>query len=290
MKLSPRYLEEVVTRALDEDSAWADATSQAVVSPQIEGRACIIAKVDGIVAGIDVTRSVFLRVDASLDFQALTRDGQRVKAGDRMAVVEGRFTSILGAERTALNFLQRLSGIATETRRYVDEIEKSKARIVDTRKTTPGLRLLDKYAVEVGGGHHHRLHLSDGILIKDNHLAVLRSQGMTLADALTAARANAPHTLRIEVEVETLEEARQAVEAGADIIMLDNMDLEEMRRAVTLIAGRALIEASGGITLNNVRQVAETGVDLISVGAITHSVRALDISLEFDLLPGKSES
>lgn len=290
MKLSPRYLEEVVTLALDEDSAWADATSQAVVPPQIEGRACIIAKVDGIVAGIDVARSVFLRVDASLDFQALTRDGQRVKVGDRMAVVEGRFTSILGAERTALNFLQRLSGIATETRRYVDEIEKSKARIVDTRKTTPGLRLLDKYAVEVGGGHHHRLHLSDGILIKDNHLAVLRSQGMTLADALTAARANAPHTLRIEVEVETLEEARQAVEAGADIIMLDNMDLEEMRRAVTLIAGRALIEASGGITLNNVRQVAETGVDLISVGAITHSVRALDISLEFDLLPGKSKN
>ena len=290
MKLSPRYLEEVVTRALDEDSAWADATSQAVVPPQIEGRASIIAKVDGMVAGIDVARSVFRRIDASLDFQALTRDGQRVKAGDRMAVVEGRFTSILGAERTALNFLQRLSGIATETRRYVDEIEKLKARIVDTRKTTPGLRLLDKYAVEVGGGHHHRLHLSDGILIKDNHLAVLRSQGMTLADALTAARANAPHTLRIEVEVETLEEARQAVEAGADIIMLDNMDLEEMRRAVTLIAGRALIEASGGITLNNVRQVAETGVDLISVGAITHSVRALDISLEFDLLPGKSKS
>jgi nicotinate-nucleotide pyrophosphorylase (carboxylating) len=280
LKLSSLYIEEVVTRALDEDCAWTDVTSHAVVPPETRGRASIMMKTPGVVAGLEVAQAVFLRVDPSLNFRALINDGQRVKVGDPIATVEGRLASILAAERTALNFLQRLSGIATETRRYVDEIAGLKARIVDTRKTTPGLRLLEKYAVETGGGHNHRLHLGDGILIKDNHLAALRSQGMTLADAVTRAKANAPHTLRIEVEVEKVEEARQAVEASADIVMLDNMSPEEMRRAVGLIAGRALAEASGGITLANVRQVAETGVDLISVGAITHSVKALDISLE----------
>lgn len=280
MKLSSRYIEEAVSRALDEDSVWSDVTSRAVVPPQTSGQACIVVKADGVVAGMDVAQAVFSRVDPSLDFRGLVSDGFRANIGDRIATVEGRLISILAAERTALNFLQRLSGIASETRRYVDRIAGLKARIVDTRKTTPGLRLLEKYAVEVGGGHNHRMHLGDGVLIKDNHLAAVRRQGMTLADAISRARTNASHTLRVEVEVETLDEVRQAVEAGADIVMLDNMDLEDMRRAVSLVGGRALIEASGGITMDNVRQVAETGVDLISVGAITHSVKALDISLE----------
>lgn len=288
MKLSSRYIEDVVSRALDEDSVWTDVTTQAVLPPTLSGRAFIMAKTDGVLAGIDVAGFAFRRVDASLDFQAVVQDGQRMKVGDRLAIVKGRFSSILAAERTALNFLQRLSGIATETRRYVDEIGVFKARIIDTRKTTPGLRLLDKYAVVIGGGHNHRLHLGDGILIKDNHLAALRSQGMTLADAVARAKANAPHTLRIEIEVETPEEALQAVEAGADIVMLDNMGFAEMRRAVSLVGGRALTEASGGITLSNLRQVAETGVDLISIGAITHSVQALDISLEIEI-PAEQE-
>jgi len=280
LKLSSRWIEEVVNRALDEDCVWTDVTSRAIVPADATGRAYITVKTGGVVAGMDVARAVFLRVDPSLDVRSLIHDGQKVKAGDQVSVIEGCATSILAAERTAVNFLQRLSGIASETRRYVDEIAGLRARIVDTRKTTPGLRLLEKHAVELGGGYSHRMHLGDGILIKDNHLAVLRSQGMTLADAVARARHNASHTLRIEVEVETEKEALQAVEAGADIVMLDNMHLEDMRRVVSLIAGRAVTEASGGITLENVRQVAETGVDLISVGAITHSVRALDISLE----------
>lgn len=280
MKPGPQHIEQIINRALEEDSAWADVTSQTVVPPDTAGRGAIIVKASGVIAGIDVARAVFHRMDPTLDFRAVAQDGQRVKPGERIATVEGAYTSILAAERTALNFLQRLSGIATETGRYVDQIKDLPARIIDTRKTTPGLRLLEKYAVEAGGGHNHRLHLGDGILIKDNHLVALRSRGMTVADAVTRSRANAPHTLRIEVEVETVEQALQAVEAGADTIMLDNMTIEDIRCAVKLIAGRALTEASGGITMANVRQIAETGVDLISIGAITHSVKALDISLE----------
>jgi len=193
-----------------------------------------------------------------------------------------KVASILRGERVALNFLQRLSGIATETSRYVEAVRGTKVRIVDTRKTTPGLRFLEKYAVRAGGGQNHRVHLGDGILIKDNHLAALRARGLDMKVAIDLARKNAPHTLKIEVEVTTVEEAGEAVTAGADIVMLDNMSVEEMRRAVKSVGGRVLIEASGGVTLENVRSVAETGVDLISVGALTHSVKALDISLEME--------
>ena len=280
-----RKAEELVDHALAEDWAWGDVTTQALIPADAEGKASFIAKSEGILAGIEVVHLVFTRVDPSLEFRALVHDGDKLQRGTGIATVEGKVGSILRGERVALNFLQRLSGIATETSRYVEAVRGTKARIVDTRKTTPGLRFLEKYAVRAGGGQNHRVHLGDGILIKDNHLAALRARGLDLKAAIDLARKNAPHTLKIEVEVTTVEEAGEAIEAGADIIMLDNMSVEEMRRAVKSMGGRVLVEASGGVTLDNVRSVAETGVDLISVGALTHSVKALDISLELETLP-----
>ena len=278
-------IEELVDHALAEDWAWGDVTTQALIPAEAEGQASFIAKSAGVVAGIEVVHLVFARVDPSLKFRELLHDGDKLQRGTEIAVIEGKVGSILRGERVALNFLQRLSGIATETSRYVEAVRGTKARIVDTRKTTPGLRFLEKYAVKAGGGQNHRVHLGDGILIKDNHLAALRARGLDIRAAIDLAKKNAPHTLKIEVEVTTVEEANEAVAAGADIVMLDNMSVEEMRRAVKSMGGRVLVEASGGVNLDNVRSVAETGVDLISVGALTHSVKALDISLELETLP-----
>lgn len=275
-------VEETVNRALAEDSAWGDVTTQALIPADAQGRASLIARSPGVLAGIEVAHLVFTMVDTSLRFGALLADGDRLQPGAEIATVEGRVSGILRGERVALNFLQRMSGIATETNRYVEAVRGTKARVVDTRKTTPGLRFLEKYAVRAGGGQNHRGHLGDGILIKDNHLAALRAAGLGIRAAVELARKKAPHTLRVEVEVTSLEEALEAVEARADIVMLDNMGLEDMRRAVKAIGGRVLIEASGGVTLDSVKAVAETGVDLISVGALTHSVKALDISLEVE--------
>ncbi len=284
---SQRRVEELVNRALTEDWAWGDVTTEALIPVDADGRASLIAKSAGVLAGIEVARLVFAMVDASLKFQPLLRDGDTMQSGSVIATVAGRLSGILRGERVALNFLQRLSGIATETNRYVEAVRGTRARVVDTRKTTPGLRFLEKYAVRAGGGQNHRGHLGDGILIKDNHLAALRASGLDVKAAVEMARIRAPHTLKIEVEVTSVEEARKAVEAGADIVMLDNMSVADMRRAVADIGGRVLVEASGGVTLDNVRQVAETGVDLISVGALTHSVKALDISLELE--PGSGQ-
>jgi nicotinate-nucleotide pyrophosphorylase (carboxylating) len=277
--------EDLVDHALAEDWAWGDVTTQALIPADAAGKAKFIAKSAGVVAGLEVVHLVFSRVDPTLKFRALLNDGDRLQRGSEIAAIEGKVSGILRGERVALNFLQRLSGIATETSRYVEAVRGTKARIVDTRKTTPGLRFLEKYAVRAGGGQNHRVHLGDGILIKDNHLAALRARGLDIKAAIDLARKNAPHTLKIEVEVTTVEEANEAVEAGADIVMLDNMSVEEMRRAVKSMGGRVLVEASGGVTLENVRTVAETGVDLISVGALTHSVKALDISLELETQP-----
>jgi len=239
-------------------------------------------KSEGILAGIEVAKKVFHQVDPGLRMDVLLEDGTKIKASDVIARVEGKVANILKAERVALNFLQRLSGIATETNRYVEAVEGLPVHIMDTRKTTPSLRVLEKYAVRVGGGENHRMNLGDGILIKDNHLAALRSRGLSLKEIIAKAQQNAPKRLKIEVEVKTVPEALEAAEAGADIVMLDNMSLGDIRQAVKMIHGRALIEASGGITLDKVRAVAETGVDFISVGALTHSVKALDISLEVE--------
>jgi nicotinate-nucleotide pyrophosphorylase (carboxylating) len=276
-------LKRIVSEALAEDLASADVTTEALVPSGVKGKASILVKRDGVLAGMDVAKEVFCQVDRSLRFKALVKDGAKVGKGKVVATIEGKMASMLKAERTALNFLQHLSGIATETARYVDAVAGTKAIITDTRKTIPGLRLLEKHAVRIGGGHNHRLNLSDGVLIKDNHLAILASCGVGLGESVKKARKRAPRTMKVEVEVESVKQAREALSAGADIIMLDNMKLKDMRRVVELVHGRALLEASGGITLDNVRSVAETGVDLISVGALTHSARALDMSLELEL-------
>jgi nicotinate-nucleotide pyrophosphorylase (carboxylating) len=282
MKVLSRQIAEIVEKALIEDIAGGDVTTEALVSSELEGKASILVKRDGVLAGIDVAKEVFRQVDPSLHFKALVKDGAKVRKGDVVSNVEGKVASILKAERTALNFLQHLSGIATETARYVDAVSGTKAIITDTRKTIPGLRLLEKYAVRAGGGRNHRLNLADGVLIKDNHLVALRSSGVGLGEAVKKARKRAPRTMKVEVEVESVKQAQEALSAGADIIMLDNMNVKDMRRVVKLVHGRALLEASGGVTLDNVRSVAEAGVDLISVGALTHSAKALDISLEVE--------
>ena len=280
MEIVGKRIDDIVDNALAEDLGWGDVTTQSTVPSELRGKASMVAKASGVLAGVEIAKAVFHRLDPSLQVDICVTDGNEVRAGDVVAELEGRVASILKAERVALNFLQRLSGIASETRRYVEAVKGFDSRIVDTRKTTPGLRFLEKYAVRVGGGHNHRFHLGDGVLIKDNHIAVLHSQGMTLKDIVAMAKAKSPFTLKVEVEVRSVEEALEAVEAGADIVMLDNMSPKEMHRAVKLVKGRALLEASGGITLRNVRQVAETGVDFISVGALTHSVSALDVSLD----------
>ena len=275
-------IEEVIERALAEDLGQGDVTTAALISMHQPGVGFIVIKEEGVLAGIGLTKQVFRRVDPQLEVELLLEDGARVKPGSKAAKVAGSFASILKGERVALNFLQRLSGIASETSRYVESVHGLPVRIMDTRKTTPGLRSLEKYAVRVGGGRNHRMNLGDGILIKDNHLAALRGQGLNIKEIVAKARRNAPQRLVVEVEVGTVQEALEAVEAGADIVMLDNMDIEDMREAVKSIHGRALVEASGGITLDNVRAVAETGVDSISIGALTHSVKALDIGLELE--------
>ena len=275
-------VERIVDRALAEDLALGDPTTQALVPPDLQGQGSLLVKAPGVLAGMEVAALVFHRVDPGAELEVLVRDGAAVQPGTVTGVVKGRVASLLQAERTALNLLTRLSGIATETSRYVQAVAGTGCTIVDTRKTAPGLRSLDKYAVRVGGGRNHRYHLGDGILIKDNHLQALKLQGLSLAQGIARLRAGAHHLLKIEVEVKDLGEAGQAVAAGAEAIMLDNMGLEEMARVVRKFKGKVLIEASGGINLSNVRQVAETGVDLISVGALTHSPRALDISLELE--------
>jgi nicotinate-nucleotide pyrophosphorylase (carboxylating) len=285
LEIWQKIIEEVADRALAEDLGWGDVTTNILISPNLVGKASVLIKASGVLAGIEFAEIVFHRVDPSLRIEILIPDGKRVQPGDVAANVEGVVSSILKAERVSLNFLQWLSGIASETARYVEAIAGLPVRIIDTRKTTPGLRLLEKYAVRAGGGYNHRQHLGDAILIKDNHLAALRSQGISLKEAITAAKQRAPHYLRVEVEVKTVEEAIEATDAGADIVMLDNMSLEEMRLTVELLKGRSLLEASGGITLSDVRAIAETGVDFISVGALTHSAKALDISLEMEPYP-----
>ena len=267
-------------RALSEDLYAGDLTTDAVIPPDLSGKAVIISKAPGVVAGLPVALLVFTRLDSDFTTHSLVSDGDRVVPEDFVAEVEGSVASILKGERTALNFLQRMSGIATEAGLYAAAVEGYSARILDTRKTTPGLRALEKYAVAAGGGRNHRYSLGDGVLIKDNHIEAARRMGHGIAYAVEAARVSAPHTVKVEVEVENLQQAWEALDAGADILLLDNMGLEEMRSAVKMARGRALTEASGGITLDNVRDVAATGVDFISVGALTHSPRALDMSLE----------
>jgi nicotinate-nucleotide pyrophosphorylase (carboxylating) len=271
-------LNRVVGLALAEDVGPGDVTSLATVPPEAPGRAVFQAKASGVLCGLPLLEAVYAQIDPAVRVQCLEMEGAALTPGTRIAVVDGPARSLLTGERVALNFLQHLSGIATRTARFVRLVEGTGARIVDTRKTVPGLRALAKYAVRVGGGSNHRFALYDGVLIKDNHIQAAGG----IRAAVARARAHAPHLLRIEVETESLEQVREALDAEADIVMLDNMDLATLREAVRLCHGRALTEASGGVTEATVRAIAETGVDLISVGAITHSVAALDISLDWE--------
>ena len=267
----------IVARALEEDLGPGDVTTQATVASGARCRAEIVAREPGVIAGLEIAGAVFAALDREVAFEALVAEGAQVEAGAAVARLTGPARAVLAGERTALNFLQRMSGIATLTRRYVDAVQGTKARICDTRKTAPGLRALDKYAVRAGGGHNHRFGLFDGLLIKDNHI---RAAG-GIEGAVRLARSSAHHVLRVEVEAQTHAEVQEALSAGADVIMLDNMSPDEVARAVGFIAGRCEVEVSGGVTLETVRALAECGVDYISIGALTHSAPALDLALEF---------
>jgi len=280
--LPKEQITTLIDLALDEDTGQGDATSEALIPLNLRGEAYIESKATGIIAGGGVAAEVFLRVDPSLQITFLIEDGSEIKPGKVLATISGNVTNILKAERTALNFLRRLSGIASETALYISKTKDCTAKIVDTRKTTPGLRILEKYAVRMGGGQNHRFHMGDAVLIKDTHLAALRAQGMSFSGIIAKAKKNTPAGLTIEVEVDTPEEAREAAQAGADMILLDNMSPEVMQGVVSSLPAGVRTEASGGITLKNVRAAAMSGVDIISIGALTHSPKALDISLELD--------
>jgi nicotinate-nucleotide pyrophosphorylase (carboxylating) len=273
---------QIIRLALAEDRVGDDVTSRLVIPEDLVAFASLTSKAAGVLAGIEVFKAVFENVDPSLDIHLNKIDGEKLEPGDVAAVVSGNARSILRGERTALNFVCHLSGIATATSRYVARVAGTKARIVDTRKTSAGQRLLEKRAVLAGGGHNHRTNLADGILIKDNHIAALMRTGRSLGEIVLRARRNNHTGLPIEVEVTNIIEAIEATGAGADILLLDNMSVADMQETVEELAGRVRFEASGGITLDNVRAVAQTGVDIISIGALTHSVRAFDFSLEME--------
>lgn len=279
MSLNPIAIEELVRRALLEDIGPGDVTTEATIPPDAVCTAVILAKEEGVLCGHPVAKAAFQLLDATLTYEALVPEGSAVTPGQEVARIAGNARSVLIAERVALNFMQRMSGIATNTRKLSDVIKYYHARLVDTRKTTPGLRIIEKYAVRVGGALNHRYGLHDAVLIKDNHIAV--SGG--IRQAVMQARKLVSHTCRIEVEVESLEQLQEALDAGADIILLDNMDADMMRKAVEITGGKAILEASGGIGPHNLEEVARTGVDIISMGALTHTVTALDLSLEIQL-------
>ncbi len=281
IKLS-KETSKIIDIALAEDISRGDITSEILIPPDLVAKAHILAKEEGVLAGGDIARLVFLKVEPELVVELLIKDGQGIRPGDIVAAVTGSVSGILKAERVALNFLSHLSGVASLTARYVAQVSGIGVAITDTRKTLPGLRGLEKYAVLMGGGQNHRLHLGDGILIKDNHIAALEALGMSLKDIVAKAERDAPQGLEVEVEVNTIKQALDAAQAGADIILLDNMSPDEMRRVVELIPKPVKIEASGNIRLGNVRPVAVTGVSTIPVGAITHSANALDFSLELE--------
>lgn len=268
-------ISDLIDMALREDIGTGDITSESTIPEDIMAKAVILSKDEGILAGIDIADEVFHKIDPDINFNKLVSDGGAITKFQEIAIINGKARSLLTAERTVLNFLQRLSGVATTTSKYVKAVSAYKAKVVDTRKTTPGWRALEKYAVRVGGASNHRFGLYDAVLIKNNHIAVTGS----ISDAIEKARKHIPHTMKIEVETENLDQVQEAIKAKADIIMLDNMSLDMMSDAVKLVDGKALVEASGGIRLENIASVAETGVDLISIGALTHSAMSLDISM-----------
>jgi nicotinate-nucleotide pyrophosphorylase (carboxylating) len=283
--LSDSKVSRLIEEALLEDIGLGDITTEAIISSEAEGQADMLVKANGTIAGLEVAELVFHYVDPRVTFVATIQDGTQVSAGTVVAHIDGCAAGILKAERTALNFVQRMSGIATLARKFVGQVAGTSAKITDTRKTAPGLRLLDKLAVQIGGGVNHRFGLDDMVLIKDNHIAAAGGISPAIEKCLTYLRA-INRKIKVEVETKNLDEIREAlIHDGVDRIMLDNFPIHEMRRAVEFINGRVEVEASGNVSLNNVRQIAETGVDFISIGALTHSPSALDVSLEFRIPP-----
>lgn len=276
MQLPLFYVDDLIKAAIKEDIHYLDTTTDLMIPEESRSTARFMAKAEGVVCGLEVALRVFQLLDDSFTYQVRLPEGSEVKSGDIIAELEGRTRFLLKGERTALNLLQHMSGVATATRRAVKLVEGTPASITDTRKTLPGLRALQKYAVTVGGGKNHRFNLSDGAMLKDNHIDAAGG----IPQAVAAIRDRLGHMVKLEVETRNLEEVRQALEAGADVIMMDNMDCAAMAEAVRLVDGRALLEASGGITDDTLRAVAETGVDIISIGALTHSVKAMDISMK----------
>lgn len=269
-------IDKIIEQALLEDIGTGDITTESIIPSNLKAKGIIKTSEEGVVAGLDIVFLVFIKLDSEICFQPKTKDGNKILPGEILGEITGLARTILKGERVALNFLQRMSGIATITSKFCQQVKDFPVRIFDTRKTTPGLRILEKYAVRMGGGHNHRFGLYDAVLIKDNHIAVAGG----IKSAVNSVRKQISHTAKIEVEVENLSQLQEALKVQVDTIMLDNMDLETMKEAVKMVKGEALIEASGGITLEKVREIAQTGVDLISVGALTHSVKSLDISME----------
>lgn len=276
MKLLQCYIDNIINTALMEDINYIDAAADNLIPPEHKSSAYYVAKDDGVLCGIEVAKRVFELVGGDVEFQILKNDGDKVKKGDIIAEMNGSTLTLLKGERTALNILQHMSGIATATNKCAELVAGTNAHVTDTRKTLPGLRALQKYAVTVGGGKNHRFNLSDAAMLKDNHIDAYGG----IIPAVTALREKIGHTIKVEVEVRTLDELRQALDVNCEIIMLDNMNCDEMREAVKITAGRALLEASGNITSENIREVAETGVNIISLGALTHSVKCFDISMK----------
>ncbi|HWH98284.1 MAG TPA: carboxylating nicotinate-nucleotide diphosphorylase [Pseudolysinimonas sp.] len=276
-------VDDIIRGALEEDAPWGDLTSEVFLPAEARATAALVAREPGVFSGAGVFARVFELVDPDTRVMSLVRDGERFEVDTVLARVEGSARAVLRAERIALNLTQRMSGIATLTARYVEAVVGTSARVVDTRKTTPGLRILERQAVRDGGGHNHRFSLSDAVLAKDNHLAVLTAAGMPIGDAIRAARERIGHTTHLEVEVDRLDQIEAVVAAGVDTIMLDNFTPVQLREGVALVAGRALVEASGGVSLDTVTEIAATGVDVISVGALTHSPRALDLGLDVEV-------
>lgn len=276
-----RAIAELVARALAEDAPWGDVSGEASIPATATARAELVSRAEGVLAGSECIVEAFRQAHPEAGIVMHRADGDRLAPGVSIATITGNARAILRAERIALNFAQRLSGIATLTARYVDAVAGTGARIADTRKTTPGLRMLERAAVRAGGAHNHRFSLSDAVMLKDNHLAVLAQQGLDLTEAIRAVRARIPHTMHLEVEVDRLDQLPAVLEAGPDTIMLDNFSLDDLRAGIALIDRRAIVEASGGVTLDTVRAIAETRVDVISVGELTHSAPSLDLGLDF---------
>lgn len=277
MKLDKKELDRIISEALREDIGTGDVTTNLIIPRTTVSEAFMIAKADGLIAGLPIARAVFKKLDKKIIWKSLVKEGEHVSAGTEIVRLKGSHRALLTGERTALNFLQRISGIATAASKYVEKLEGLNTVILDTRKTAPGLRMLDKYGVKMGGGTNHRIGLYDMVLIKDNHIKAAGG----IIEAVMQIKNNLTKKIKIEVEVTDLDEVMIALKAGADIIMLDNMSLKQMREAVNFIDGKVKVEASGGVNLNSVRAIAETGVDFISVGELTHSVKALDINMNF---------